>query len=391
MNRLQELFERSDAAPSVLNRRGPAKQRRRREREQRLRGHIVDLTQWTRTYGWRPGAIAELLQLAPRTLRQWQCDFERGRLRGPLLGRPVLRSAPSARNEVIALLDELGPRLGVPLLRTLFPGMARAELDDLLRRYRRIWRLRHRQALHVLHWQVPGAVLAIDFAEAPFPIDGLYPYLLAVRDLASGQQLVWRPLREATAAAAILALTPLFVLSGAPLVLKSDNGSPFCAEAFLAFLESWQVLSLFSPPYTPQYNGGVEAGIGSLKSRTDEQASRAGRATYWSWHDVEAARAEANATARPQGPSGPTSDELWSARRPTTPAARERFRASVDHARQAVRSQGGLPSAGALPEQEARTLDRQAIRRALEEHGFLLYSRRRIPLPFPPRKAAEIS
>jgi hypothetical protein len=27
----------------------------------------------------------------------------------------------------------------------------------------------------------------------PSPIDGLYPYPLAVRDLASGQQLLWQP------------------------------------------------------------------------------------------------------------------------------------------------------------------------------------------------------
>jgi transposase InsO family protein len=391
MKRLEELLERSLADARVVDRRGPARQRHRREREQRLRNHVVDFSQWTRTQGWQPAAIAELLRLAPRTLRQWCHDAAQARARVQMLGRPVLRAAPERRNEVIALLDELGPRLGVPTLHTLFPRLARAELADLVRRYRRVWRLRHRQALYVLHWQVPGTVWAMDFAEAPAPVDGLYPYLLAVRDLASGAQLLWQPLREATAAETVLALTPLFAQYGAPLVLKTDNGSPFCAEALVALLEHWRVLSLYSPPYTPGYNGAIEAAIGSLKTRTELYASRAGRPACWSCDDVAAARLEANATARPQGPSGPTPDELWSARPPATPAARTLFRASVDQARLNARRHGGWPTDQPLAEQDARALDRQAIRRALEEYGFLLFSRRSFPLPFPPRKAARIS
>jgi hypothetical protein len=46
------------------------------------------------------------------------------------------------RNEVIELLDELGPGTGVPTLHTCFPSMARAELDDILKRYRSLWSLR---------------------------------------------------------------------------------------------------------------------------------------------------------------------------------------------------------------------------------------------------------
>ncbi len=60
---------------------------------QRLRTHVVDLCQWTQAQGWRPAAIAELLRLAPRTLRQWCCNVEQARLRVSMLGRPVLRGA----------------------------------------------------------------------------------------------------------------------------------------------------------------------------------------------------------------------------------------------------------------------------------------------------------
>jgi transposase InsO family protein len=52
----------------------------------------------------------------------------------------------------------------------------------------------------------------------------------------------------------------LFLEHGAPLVLKSDNGSGFIAEAMRDFLARSQVPPLYSPPYTPEYNGAVKAG-----------------------------------------------------------------------------------------------------------------------------------
>jgi hypothetical protein len=78
----------------------------------------------------------------------------------------------------------------------MFPALARAALADILGRYRRVWRRRHRQPMRVLHWSQPGRVWAIDFHGPRPPIDGLYPHLLAVRDLASGQQLAWLPVRD---------------------------------------------------------------------------------------------------------------------------------------------------------------------------------------------------
>jgi transposase InsO family protein len=284
----------------------------------------------------------------------------------------------------------LGPATGLPTLRDCFPTMPRAELANLLQRYRRVWRQRYHEYLHVLHWQVPGAVWAMDFAEAPRPIDGCYPYLLAVRDLASSQQLAWLPVRSANALEVIRALEPLFVLYGAPLVLKSDNGSHFSADAVHIFLTPWGVEPLFSPPRMPSYNGAIEAGIGSLKTRTDYHATCAGHPADWTFDDTEAARAEANANARPQGPTGPTPDELWEHRRPIAEEERMQFRATVAQQRPRARAERGLPQDGPWHTNETRAVDREAIRRALEEHDYLLYSRRQIPLPFPKRKAANI-
>jgi hypothetical protein len=62
-----------------------------------------------------------------------------------------------------------------------------------------------------------------------------------VRDLASGYQLLWLPVPDESAAAAVAALGSLFREHGAPLVLKSDNGAAFLAGPTAALLGSWQV------------------------------------------------------------------------------------------------------------------------------------------------------
>jgi len=212
-----------------------------------------------------------------------------------------------------------------------------------------------------------------------------------VRDLGSGQQLLWLPVAAATADTVWAALLPLFLVQGAPLVLKSDNGAPFTAALVQRLLGGFGVLPLFSPPYRPQYNGAIEAGIGALKSRTERQATAHGRPGQWTWDDAAAAQAEANATARPQGPTGPTPDERWAARRRLTALDRSLFRAGVLEQQAEVRVKEGWPAAGPLSGKQAQILERQAIRRALEKHGYLHYTRRRIHLPITKPKAARIT
>jgi hypothetical protein len=390
VNRIAELCCAKPPDHAIVPPRGPARQRPRRERERRLRHNIADLSDWIIDRGQRPSATAQHLHLSPRTLRQWRHDAHADTLGLHALGRPILRAPRQERTAVIDLLNHLGPTIGVPTLRDCFPHLPRAVLTDLLQRYRRVWRSRYHQLLHVLHWQRAGVAWAMDFAQPPNPIDGKYPYLLGVRDLASGQQLLWLPIAHPTADEAVLALAPLFVIHGAPLVLKTDNGSPFCAQAMLAYLRCFDVLPLFSPPYWPRYNGAIEAGIASLKTRTEDHAKRHGRPACWTCDDVEAARLEANATARPKGPEGPTPDRLWDARVLLTADDRTLFGTSVSQERITARVELGLSIEAELAVLDDRAVDRQAIRRALVEHDYLLFSRRRIPLPFTQPKTAEI-
>jgi transposase InsO family protein len=302
------------------------------------------------------------------------------------------------RQELLEVLDELGPGVSVAELRESFPEMGRRELEDFLARYRRVWRWQHRQAVCVLRWSRPGSVWATDFSELPMAIDGRDRYLLAARDLASGQQLLAWPVASPGADAVRPALAALFASHGAPLVLKTDNGSAFRARETQTDLGRWGVTSLFSPPRLPSYNGAIEAGIGSLKLRLERWAAHQGHPGVWTCDDLEAARWEANATARLRGVNGPSPDETWASRELIGAAERQQFQKAVACYREAelakVTGEGPGTVSGAdrdplWTRKEFAGEDRSAVRRALEACGYLLYSRRRIRLPVPGKKTAN--
>ena len=345
--------------------------------EQVARTRVAEVGRRLAGDGWAWFRVAGFFHVTERTLRRW-C---RGEVLARPRGRPVRHSSRDARNAVIQFLDEHGPHTGVPTLRICFPAMSRSELRDLLVRYRRVWRRRHRVPLRVLRWSVVGSVWAIDFTGPRAAIEGRYPYLLAVRDLASGRQLLWRPVEAATGEVARDALAALFAEHGVPLVLKCDNGSPFTGALVEELLAGHGVFALFSPPYWPRYNGSVEAGIGSLQDRTDGWAARAGRAGDWTWDDAAGACAEANALSRPHGAEGESPDELWSGRRLIPPEERAAFGAAVAETRRAQETPAESCAGGGAVVRSGREMAREAIRLALEQCGYLHYTRRTIPPP----------
>jgi transposase InsO family protein len=389
---LERLRERSQSTGSSAPapRRGSGHQNRRREEEQKTRCRVIEVSRRLFDLGWAWTQIADRIQVAGRTLRKW-CHDLLHMFKPPLpLGRPVGRSPREERNRVIHFVDEFGPQVGVPSLRKCFPEMCRAELDDLLKRYRRVWREQNREPLRVLHWPVAGRVWAIDYAGPFQPIDGRWAYLLAVRDLATGMQLLWQPVEAATGDNAALALATLFADYGAPLVLKSDNGGHFACPIVQDLLRSHQVECLFSPPYWPRYNGAIESGIGALKVRTDAHAARAGHPGYWTWDDTAGAFLEANELSQPYGPNGPSPDESWAARAPILADERRAFRMCfLGHlAKEKTPTNSCVDAVNEVWSE--RAMAREAIRLALEECGYLHYTRRRILPPIPGRKAASI-
>lgn len=372
---------------SPAQRQGHAEQQPQREAEQQARRHAAETGQKLCDLGWVWRHVADLFHVAGRTLRQWRHDLLK-----PFrsLGRPRLRSSRDDRNDVIRFLDEFGPGVGVPSLRECFPAMPRVELDDLLTRYRRVWRERHRVPLRVLTWPVAGRVWAVDYAEAPSHVDGRSSHLLAVRDLASGMQLLWQPVEAATGENAARALATLFATYGPPLALKSDNGSHFTCDLVQDLLRANRVECLFSPPHWPRFNGAIEAGIHSLKDRTAAHAARAGHPEFWTSDDAFAARDEMNAFARPHGPGEPSPDQAWNARTRISDCERNTFAASVARWQATEKSRVAPCEPDGNGVWSHRAMARSAIRHALEECGYLLYQRRSILPPIPRHKAAGI-
>jgi hypothetical protein len=374
------------AAPLPARRLGRLHQRRQRhDRARQVRQHAVAAAEIVAAASTRREA-ARLLNVTDRTLRDWRRRDQLPTASNRCTGRPAARSTPAERNAVIDYLDQYGPGLGLHPLRDAFPRFSRAELDDLLHRYRRVWRERHRRPLYVLDWTTPGTVWAMDFTEAPNDIDGLGGILFAVRDLASGRQLLGQPLAAANSEATAEPLAMLFARHGAPLVLKHDNGGAFTAPPIAVLLAASDVTPLVSPPYTPRYNGAIEAGIGALKVRTDAYAARHGRAGVWTLDDLAAAQLEANAYARPRGPHGPTPDESWAIRASIQPEQRVSFLRAVEDHRCLLRDELRQPD-GAGPKATDDSVDRAAISQALVGLGYLHFTRRRIPPPIPRRKA----
>jgi len=273
-------------------------------------------------------------------------------------------------------------------LRKAFPTVTRAELPDLRDRYRRVLRDRKRRRLAHLTWTRPGAVWAADFAWPPAAIEGRYPRLLSVRDLASGMQLAWQPATGETAAASCAVLAGLFREHGAPLVLKIDNGAAFRSDELRNVLSRHGVEGLYSPAYTPQYNGAAEAGVGSLKGRTEAQAVARGALGEWTCEDAEAARQEANAASVARRESSPTRAAVWAAREPLGAGARAAFQAEVLRQQQERASVTEAEATGGEGAEQGCPW-RVVLRRALVALGYLVFSWRRIPLQVRAKKTAK--
>jgi transposase InsO family protein len=374
-----------NGATAAERHRDPDWQRRQREWEQQVRGAAVAFADEMRTAGVRAGTTAELLAVPVRTLRSWQLNL-RGDRPPALLGRPPSRCAKAEAESVVDFLHGHGPHIGMPSLHATFPELPRAALQDLLDCYRHLWLANHPRELFELRWRRAGAVWAMDFAEVSHPIDEQFRYVLAVRDLASGLQLAWQPVADQTAETVQRELDLLFLVRGAPLVLKSDNGSAFRAGWLKAKLRRWGVWPLYSPPGCPWYNGAIEASIGSLKTRTQFEAWRQGHEDVWTSADLEEARRLANAMKRRRRG---TAEEEWAERRAPSEEERDSFGAEVSRLAAAAREQKGIALDAELDHYDQAALHRRVLESVLVQRGFLWMTRRRIPQRIFGRKTAD--
>lgn len=363
--------------------------RRRAERDLRKRALAVAL--WLVRQGMNMSQIARKMGIAVTTLRDWDVKWTNERMRVERRGRPQEEAGPEEKQAVILHIHFAGPWVGLPALENAFPNLSSAALERLLAQYRRAYWLVGTTYVFALRWTRAGTVWAMDFTEAPCDIEGTCRWILAVRDLASGFVLAAYPCEHASAATTVTVLRGLFRIYGAPLVLKTDNGSHFTAVGVEALLMAWGVVQLLSPPGMPPYNGAIESGMGSLKTRAWCAAARNDRPGEWTFDDVEEARCSANWFGSPRGLEEPSPNDAWNAKSGISDEERVAFLALVARYEGEVRVEGGYLPDPCLSKTELATIRREAISRALAANELLLVRRRKVSPPNTWADAKKIS
>ena len=345
--------------------------------EQAARDDVARACQTVQTRGVPVAAVTRRLHLCERTVRRWR--------RQPLAWPPPRRGRPphwasrQDRNEVYRFLRPSGASTSLAAVRAAFPKLRRDDLQDVLRRFRRVRRRKAQRYQSRLEWLRPGTVWAADFVERREPIEGRYGWIFSVKDLASRYQLVWQPVEAATGQLVQAIYRQLLVENGRPLVVKMDNGGPFRDEDTKRLLADELVAPLFSPKRRPSYNGGVERANGQLAGYQQALAEFRGRRAGPTCEDAAAARHLANDLARPQGYCGPTAGQLWAGRKPISAIERSAFLATIAVHRLALCAEWHFDADAELTHDQASAIDRRAIRDALVAHGLLRIHPRRRP------------
>src|SRR5262249_4673147 len=145
LDRLQELLRLETANDdSRRQRRGRRRRQQARQRlQQRIRREAVDCYHHLRDQGRTLEQCGRLLNLRQRPLRQGAGDCRLETIALVPVGRPTARSPVPVRQAILDYFKLTGPGIGVPTLQEHFRDVPRAELADLLARYRDVWRARH--------------------------------------------------------------------------------------------------------------------------------------------------------------------------------------------------------------------------------------------------------
>ena len=135
----------------------------------------------------------------------------------------------------------------------------------------------------------------------------------------------------------------------------------------------------------------LRAVVEYIEEHLDATQPRDGHADQWCSEHLAQAQQQANETARPRGPKGPTPAQAWQQRPALGAGERRQFGDTVRALEREVRQREGLPLEEKLQRKDEGAVQREVLRRVLVAHGYLLFTRRRIPIPIRGRKAAKIT
>lgn len=208
---------------------------------------------------------APVMQVSTRTLRSWKQKAIRNLPHtkpGPkpkallfsdvlVIAREWKRQGYVSARAVIASLKHTRVRL----IRIIVGGLNRRRK---LRATKHV--LENRTSLKV---NQPGVLVVLDAAKIPNKTGG---ELIVFRDRASLSTHTRVSDQTATRASDTLAVLEKLKFDGRlPLVVGSDNGSPFTAIEVTLFLNENSIIHLKSLPHVPQQNGSAENAVGDVK------------------------------------------------------------------------------------------------------------------------------
>lgn len=269
---------------------------------------------------------------------------DRRRLACP--GRARLDLTGLQRFVITVLLGQY-PSLGVPSLRKLLPNLPRNSTVAYLRRRRRVWSRRRRRNWRCLHWQMPGAVWAIDGTWLDRPVEGRGRRALIVVEMHSHKTLALQSVAGENAEEAERVLADLIAQHGAPLVLKLDNGSAFISERLAEFCRRHGITLMHSPIRRPRWNGTCEVSARWAKHRAMAAALHRGVPERLRQDDLDSAVTFTGVMPKIDA------------------ATRERFLATFEEQLAVAAAQEGLALDSLSPHHRRRSLGRVAAKRAL--------------------------
>jgi transposase InsO family protein len=214
------------------------------------------------------------LAVSERTVRAWKaralCPHHHR------IGRPA-HSAERRLAVARAVAKERrvqGAKVGVPSIAAALPDLplrlVREELAASKKRFRVAGR--RMMAARRVSMRVAGrdVLWSLDATHLGRRQNGKEVQAQAVRDVASTRTLSVSVGPPATSEDAVAVLEAAAATRGGryPLVLVTDNGSPYTGERFERFLEEHGVLHLLSLPHTPRHNPWVERGHRDIKGET---------------------------------------------------------------------------------------------------------------------------
>ena len=127
-------------------RRSRRAQQPRRQRECAVRRVAVICQEQLARDGTSKQQAADRLGASARTLRHWRRRDKLDGLAAHPRGRPPATCDVQTRNDIIGFLHHVtGPAIGLPALQVLFSEVPTVILENLLWRYRRVWRRRYRR------------------------------------------------------------------------------------------------------------------------------------------------------------------------------------------------------------------------------------------------------